>query len=496
MDEKGPRTGRLVLKKLSKALLLFIGIAVVLPLLIGAVIGVSSAEILAMVTSTLLLQAAAPPVGMAMGLSPAVILVIMGCFAVGMVMAIFEICDGLSASSEKVRNWIDKVSKISDKHPVIKKYGAISCCFIAWIPGIGLYGTPVIAWVFKWKRLPSLIFTVSGFLIAAFFVLFFASKINEILLFASYTGIIIFAITGMLALGFSIPRKVLPGPLTDKKLVILVLVINFIVLPLVAYLLATSLSLPPGIAVGLIIMAAAAGVPFLPRIVQVGGDNYSIAGVIALFLTVLSVVYIPFILYALVPAGNLNLPVIILVLLLLLVVPLAGWPHGTVQEGTSRGKVRPLVIENILCRHYCQFRCSLLGLFRRITADNRHEGVVRGDNPSSPGFRYRLAVRRQSRDEKSPRIRNSTEKSCYCRGNRSSWVHGPFDTCYGNGNRGNRYDHADLISANRYARVRPRRLLNEDILIVWQVDRLCPPHLRDKPYSRVDIPTNSFLPVW
>ncbi len=170
MDEKGPRTGRLVLKKLSKALLLFIGIAVVLPLLIGAVIGVSSAEILAMVTSTLLLQAAAPPVGMAMGLSPAVILVIMGCFAVGMVMAIFEICDGLSASSEKVRNWIDKVSKISDKHPLIKKYGAVSCCFIAWIPGIGLYGTPVIAWVFKWKRLPSLIFTVSGFLIAAFFV--------------------------------------------------------------------------------------------------------------------------------------------------------------------------------------------------------------------------------------------------------------------------------------------------------------------------------------
>jgi bile acid:Na+ symporter, BASS family len=323
MDEKGPNTGRIVLKKLSKALLLFIGIAVVIPLIIGAVVGVSSAEILAMVTSTLLLQAAAPPVGMAMGLSPAIILVTMACFAVGMVMAIFEICDGLSASSEKVRNWIDKVAKISDKHPAIKKYGAISCCFIAWIPGIGLYGTPVIAWVFKWKRLPSIIFTVAGFEIAAFFVLFFASKINEVLLFASYTGIIIFAITGMLALGFSIPRKVFPGPLTDKKLVLILLVVNFIVLPLVAYLLATFLSLPAGITVALILMAAAAGVPFLPRIVQIGESNYSIAGVIALFLTVLSVIYIPFILYALVPAGTLNLPVIILALLLLLVVPLA-----------------------------------------------------------------------------------------------------------------------------------------------------------------------------
>jgi BASS family bile acid:Na+ symporter len=323
MDEKGPRTGRLVLKKISKALLLFIGIAVVLPLVIGYLAGVGSAQILAMVTSTLLLQAAAPPVGMAMGLSPAIILVTMGCFAVGMVMAIFEICDGLSASSQKVRNWIDKVAKISDKHPVIKKYGAISCCFIAWIPGIGLYGTPVIAWVFKWKRLPAIIFTVTGFLIAAFFVLFFASKINEVLLFASYTGIIIFAITGMLALGFSIPGKVIPGPLTDKKLVLLLLVANFILVPLVAYLLTISLGLPQDISVGLMLVAAAAGVPFLPRIVQVGGDNYSNAGVIALFVTILSVVYIPFILYALVPAETFNLPIILLALIGLLVVPLA-----------------------------------------------------------------------------------------------------------------------------------------------------------------------------
>ncbi len=323
MDEKGPGTGRIVLKKISKALLLFIGIAVVIPLVIGALYGMSSAEILAMVTATLLLQAAAPPVGMAMGLSSAIILVTMGCFAVGMVLAIFEICDGLSASSEKVRNWIDKVAKISDKHPAIKKYGAISCCFIAWIPGIGLYGTPVIAWVFKWKRLPSILFTVAGFLVAVLFVMFFASKINEVLLFASYTGIIIFAITGMLALGFSIPRKVIPGPLADKKLVLLLLVANFIVVPLVAYLMAAFLNLPLGITIGLLLLAAAAGVPFLPRIVQVGSDNYSIAGVIALFLTVLSVVYIPFILYALVPAGTFNLPIIILALILLLVVPLA-----------------------------------------------------------------------------------------------------------------------------------------------------------------------------
>lgn len=323
MDDAGPRTRRIVLKQLSKALLIFIGFAVVVPLAIGAVSVIDSAQVLTLITSTFVLQAAAPPVGLAIGLSPAAILLIMACFAIGIVMAIFEVCDGLAASSERVRKWIDKLGKITDKYPVIKKYGAISCLFIAWIPGVGVYGTPVIAWVLKWKRLPSVIFTVTGFVIAAFFVLFFASKINELLMFASYAGVIIFAITSMLALGFSFPMKDIPGPLQGKKLVLLLLIANFILVPLAAYLLVTGLKLPVGLSIGLVLMGAAAGVPFLPRVVQVGGDNYTLAGVISLFLTVLSVLYISFLLPALLPGVKVDLLVIIPVLVLLLLVPLA-----------------------------------------------------------------------------------------------------------------------------------------------------------------------------
>ena len=323
MDDAGPRTRRIVLKQLSKALLMFIGFAVVVPLAIGAVSAIDSAQVLTLITSTFVLQAAAPPIGLAIGLSPAAILLIMACFAIGIVMAIFEVCDGLAASSERVRKWIDKLGKITDKYPVIKKYGAISCLFIAWIPGVGVYGTPVIAWVLKWKRLPSVLFTVTGFVIAAFFVLFFASKINELLLFASYAAVIIFAITSMLALGFSLPRKDIPGPLQGKKLVLLLLIANFILVPLVAYLLVTGLKLPEGLSIGLVLMGAAAGVPFLPRIVQVGGDNYTLAGVISLFLTVLSVLYISFLLPALLPGVKVDLLVIIPALVLLLLVPLA-----------------------------------------------------------------------------------------------------------------------------------------------------------------------------
>lgn len=322
MDDNGSRTRRVILKHLSKALLLFIGFAMAIPLLIGALSGMDSAQVLTLITSAFVLQAAAPPIGLAIGLSPLAIIVIMTCFAIGIVMAILEICDGLAASSARVRNWIDKLGKITDKHPIIKKYGALSCLFIAWIPGVGVYGTPVIAWIMKWKRLPSIIFTVAGFVVAAIFVLFFASKINEVLLFASYAGIIIFAITSMLALGFSLQRNDIPGPLQDKKLVFLLLIANFVLVPLVAYLLMTGLSLPEGLSIGLILMGAAAGVPFLPRIVQVGGENYTRAGVMALFLTVLSIISISFILPALLPGVMINYRVIIPALILLLLLPL------------------------------------------------------------------------------------------------------------------------------------------------------------------------------
>ncbi len=322
MEDIPPRTRGIVIKQISKAFLLFIGFAMAIPLLIGALSGINSTQVLTLVTSAFVLQAAAPPIGLAMGLSPATIIVIMACFAIGIVMAIIEICDGLAASSARIRKWIDKLGKITDKHPVIKKYGAISCLFIAWIPGVGVYGTPVIAWIMKWKRLPSIIFTVSGFVIAAIFVLFFASKISELLLFASYAGVIIFAITSMTALGLSLRRIEIPGPLRDKKLMFLLIIANFVLVPLVAYLLVKYLNLPEGLSLGLILMSAAAGVPFLPRIVQVGGENCTFASVIALFLTFLSVLYISFILLALLPASKINLLVVLPALVLFLLIPL------------------------------------------------------------------------------------------------------------------------------------------------------------------------------
>ncbi len=167
-----------VIRKLSRALIFFFVIAVGIPAVTGFLFGISQAGILSLITSTLVLQAAAPPIGLALGLSPLAILIVMACFATGMVAAIMELCDSLAMSSERVKEWIDRVGKKMEKYPAIHRYGAISCIAIAWVPGIGLYGTPIIAWILGWKRIPAILFTTLGFVIASVFVLFFASRLS------------------------------------------------------------------------------------------------------------------------------------------------------------------------------------------------------------------------------------------------------------------------------------------------------------------------------
>jgi len=63
--------------------MIILGIGIALPLIIGFIFGIPSGKILALVASTLALQATASPVGVGLGLPPEIILAVMVCFALG-----------------------------------------------------------------------------------------------------------------------------------------------------------------------------------------------------------------------------------------------------------------------------------------------------------------------------------------------------------------------------------------------------------------------------
>jgi BASS family bile acid:Na+ symporter len=314
-----------VIKKVGKAALYFIAFAVAIPVGLGLIFGVPVGAILSLIGTTILLQAGAPAFGAAFGLEPPAILIIMAFFALGMVLAIREACESLALSSEKVKKWVDGMGKKTEQYPQIQKYGPISCVLIAWIPGIGLYGTPIISWILGWKRITSTFFTVLGFVIASIFVLFFMSKLvifQEIFILAGMIGVVVFAIATMFSMVFTFTIPQISALLKDRRVMVLSLVANFLLVPLAAYLLARFGSLSPGSMAGLLIAASAAGATFLLKFTKGAHGNPELVGGLMVLPTVVTVAFMPLVLPYLAPSAFPDQVRIAVTLILLILVPL------------------------------------------------------------------------------------------------------------------------------------------------------------------------------
>ncbi|HOI14630.1 MAG TPA: hypothetical protein PLG75_12265 [Methanoculleus sp.] len=138
----------------------------VIPLLLGLAFGVPPPAVLALVASTLLLQAAAAVVGLSLGLPPAVVLVFLTSVAVAVMIGILEVCDLFAGSSRRVQGLLQKIDAKTGRIDYLKRYGALMLIPIIWIPGIALYGAPVVAWLFQYRRTTSLLCMIAGWMVA------------------------------------------------------------------------------------------------------------------------------------------------------------------------------------------------------------------------------------------------------------------------------------------------------------------------------------------
>jgi len=334
------------IRKIGKALAVFVVIALAIPIGLGLILGIPAWKIFSLIGSTAILQAGAPPVGLGLNLiAPPFeipfILLVMACFAVGVTFAIFEACESLALGSERVRNWIGNMEKKTREYPQIQKFGPLSCILIAWIPGIGLYGTPVIAWVLRWKRLPAIGFTAIGFLIACVFVLFFAKYIAFFLglfLIVGAIAAVIFAVTSMLSLAFTFSIPEILGTLRNYRLVALSLLSGFILMPLVGWLIARYGNLAAGLATGLVILGTAAGATFLLKYTKTVKGNTDLVGGLMVLPTVVTVFFMPLALPFLLPGVPLNQAWMAAALVLLILLPLGIglFARSRYEAGTAR----------------------------------------------------------------------------------------------------------------------------------------------------------------
>jgi uncharacterized membrane protein len=152
------------------ALILVIGI-VVIPVAIGLYFQISLWQMLGLVGSVLILQPMAVVVGLGLGIPPVPIMLIMISFGISTIFGLFAICDAFAERSAWIRKHLDAVQAIAQRSSLFQRYGIIALIPFIWIPGIGLYGCVLLAWLFHWRGVKGVGVMMGGWILSTLLVL-------------------------------------------------------------------------------------------------------------------------------------------------------------------------------------------------------------------------------------------------------------------------------------------------------------------------------------
>ena len=135
-------------------------------------------------------------------------------------------------------------------------------------------------------------------------------------------SVLIYIVTTMLSMGLNFFPKQFLEPLKDKSLILKSLVANFVLLPIITYIILQVIPLEQGLAIGLVLIAAGAGSPFMLKLVQFMKADMAFAVGLMLILSIVTLFYMPLILSFLLPGVSVNPLSIAVSLLFLIFLPL------------------------------------------------------------------------------------------------------------------------------------------------------------------------------
>ena len=117
---------------------------------------------LALITSTLVIEYGAAPIGIGLGLNPVFVVYVLVCVALGVTLVLFDIFDILGEHSERVSRFLKKSSERAKQSSFLTKYGIYGL-----VPGVmtlGFYVCPPVSWVLGWRRDRSILLIMAGYI--------------------------------------------------------------------------------------------------------------------------------------------------------------------------------------------------------------------------------------------------------------------------------------------------------------------------------------------
>ena len=156
-------------------------------------------------------------------------------------------------------------------------------------------------------------------------------------------SVLVFVVTSMLAMGLNLTVGQILEPLRNGRLVAKALVANFVLVPLLAYAILLVVPLTDAQSVGLVLLATAAGAPFLPKLVEMAEADVAFGVGLMILLMVVTVAYVPLVLPVLLPGVAVNPLDVAGSLVVLMLVPLAVGLAVRARYAETAGRLQPSV---------------------------------------------------------------------------------------------------------------------------------------------------------
>jgi BASS family bile acid:Na+ symporter len=156
-------------------------------------------------------------------------------------------------------------------------------------------------------------------------------------------SVLVFVVTSMLAMGLSLTVGQILEPLRNGRLVAKALVANFVLVPVLAYVILLVVPLTDAQSVGLVLLATAAGAPFLPKLVEMAEADVAFGVGLMVLLMVVTVAYVPLVLPLLLPGVAVNPLDIAGSLVVLMLVPLSVGLAVRARYAETAGRLQPSV---------------------------------------------------------------------------------------------------------------------------------------------------------
>ena len=147
---------------------LFLGI---IPLAILAAAMIPPARMVSFIGAILIFQPFAASIGLVLGVPPVAIVSTMLSVGLGVIVGILTLCDLFAQRWERLSVAIRKVQATTKNSARFRKYGILMFFPFIWLPGLGLYGCTLIAWLFAWRRLHHIAVLMAAWMVAVIIVM-------------------------------------------------------------------------------------------------------------------------------------------------------------------------------------------------------------------------------------------------------------------------------------------------------------------------------------